>query len=107
MVESSIGRHILWEEERLFESLGHQTSMPPAIMPKSGIKRDWHTINLQHGRPSTHGPAYLGHWRFLLIFHRTRPSVPMVLCLPGLLTPFGRAQFSFFSSFGVPFPPQI
>ena len=31
----------------------------------------------------------------------------MVLCLPGLLTPFGRAQLSFFSSFSVPFPPQI
>ena len=49
MVEGPIGLHILWEEEWLFQSLGHQTSMPPAIMPKGGIKQDWHTIYLQHG----------------------------------------------------------
>ena len=49
MVEGLIGLHVLWEEERLFQSLSHQTSMPPAIMPKGGIIRDWHTIYLQHG----------------------------------------------------------
>ena len=49
MVKAPIGRHILKEEKRLFQSLSHQASMPPAIMPKRGIKRDGDTVNLQHG----------------------------------------------------------
>ena len=49
MIKGPIGLHILWEEEWLFQSLSHQTNMPPAIMPKGGIKRDWQTIYLQHG----------------------------------------------------------
>ena len=79
MVEGPIGLHVLWEEERLLQSLGHQTSMPSAIMPEGGIIRDWHTIHLQHGRPSTGGPAYLGHRRLLSAIHRVGPSVPVVL----------------------------
>ena len=46
MVEGLIGLHVLWEEERLFQSLSHHARMPPAIMPKGGIIRDWHTIYL-------------------------------------------------------------
>ena len=49
MVKAPVGRHVLREEKRLFQSLSHQASMPPAIMPKGGIIRDGHTVNLQHG----------------------------------------------------------
>ena len=40
MVEGLIGLHILGEEERLLQSLGYQTSVPPAIMPEGGIIRN-------------------------------------------------------------------
>ena len=53
MVEGLIGLHVLWEEERLLWSLGYQTSVPPVIMLESGIIRNWHTVHLQLGRPST------------------------------------------------------
>ena len=49
MVEAPVGLHVLGEEKRLFQSLSHQASMPPAIMPKGGIIRDGHTVYLQHG----------------------------------------------------------
>ena len=49
MVKTPVGRHVLRKEERSLQSLSHQASMPPAIMPKRGIKRDGHTINLQYG----------------------------------------------------------
>ena len=46
MVKAHIGRHVLREEKRLLQSLNHQASMPPAIMPKGGIIRDGHTVYL-------------------------------------------------------------
>ena len=49
MVEAPVCLHVLGEEKRLFQSLNHQASMPPAIMPKGGIIRDGHIIYLQHG----------------------------------------------------------
>ena len=49
MVEALVGLHVLREEKRVFQSLSHQASMPPAIMPKGGIIRDGHTVYLQHG----------------------------------------------------------
>ena len=49
MVKAPVGRHILREEKRLLQSLSHQASMLPAILPKRGIKRDGHTVNLKHG----------------------------------------------------------
>ena len=49
MVDAPIGLHVLREEKRMFQSLSHQASMPPAIMPKGGIIRDGHTVYLQHG----------------------------------------------------------
>ena len=49
MVKAPVCRHVLREEKRLFQSLSHQASMPPTIMPKCGIIRDGHTVNLQHG----------------------------------------------------------
>ena len=49
MVKAPEGRHVLREEKRLFQSLGHQASMPSAIMPKGDIICDGHTVNLQHG----------------------------------------------------------
>ena len=39
MVKAPVRRHVLREEKGLFQSLSHQASMPPAIMPKRGIKR--------------------------------------------------------------------
>ena len=52
MVEIPVSLHILGEEEWLLQSLGHKTSVPPAVMPKGGIIRNWHTVYLQLGRPS-------------------------------------------------------
>ena len=49
MVDAPVGLHVLREEKRMFQSLSHQASMPPAIMPKGGIIRDGHIIYLQHG----------------------------------------------------------
>ena len=49
MVKGPTGLYVLWEEERLLQSLGHQTNMPPTIMLEDGIIRDWHIIYLQHG----------------------------------------------------------
>ena len=49
MVKAPVSRHVLREEKRLFQSLSHQASMPPVIMPKGGIIRDRHTVYLQHG----------------------------------------------------------
>ena len=46
MVEGPIGLHALWEEERLLQSLGYQTSMPPAIMLEGGIIRNWFIVHL-------------------------------------------------------------
>ena len=79
MVEGLIGLHILGEEERLLQSLGYQPSVPPAIMPKGGIIRNWHAIYLQHGRPSTGWVAHLGHRGLLSAIHRIGPFVPLVL----------------------------
>ena len=105
MVEDPIGLHILWEEERLLQSLGYQPSVPPAIMPEGGIIRNRHTVHLQLGRPSTGWTAHLGHRRLFSAIHKIRPSVPLVLRLPGLLASFGRAQLSLFSSLNMPFLP--
>ena len=49
MVKTPVGRHVLRKVERLLQSLSQQASMPPTIMPKRGIKRDGHTIDLQYG----------------------------------------------------------
>ena len=46
MIETPVGSHVLRKEERLLQSLNHQAGMPSAIMPKRGIKRDGHTIDL-------------------------------------------------------------
>ena len=48
MIETLIGRHVLGKEERLLQGLSHQAGMPPMIMPKRGIIRDGHTIDLQY-----------------------------------------------------------
>ena len=79
MVDGPIGLHVLWEKERLLQSLGYQTSVPPAIMPEGGIIRNWHTVHLQHERPSMGWAAHLGHWRLLSAIHRVGPFVPLVL----------------------------
>ena len=49
MIKTPVGRHVLGKEERLLQSLSHQVGMPPTIMPKRGIIRDGHTIDLQYG----------------------------------------------------------
>ena len=49
MIKTPVDSHVLRKEERLLQSLSHQADMPPAIMPKRGIKRDGHTIDLQYG----------------------------------------------------------
>ena len=49
MVEVPIDLHVLWKEERLLQSLGYQTDMPPAVMPKGGILHNWHTVYFQLG----------------------------------------------------------
>ena len=49
MIKTTVGHHVLRKEERLLQSLSHQAGMPPAIMPKCGIKHDGHTIDLQYG----------------------------------------------------------
>ena len=105
MVKAPVGRHVLREEKKLFQSLSHQANMPSAIMPKSGIKRDGHTINLQHGCPGTCRPTYLGHQRFFSVVHRVGPSAPMVLCLSGLFISFRGAQLPFLGSIHLPFLP--
>ena len=105
MVKTPVGRHILRKEKRLFQSLSHQASMPPAVMPKRGIKHDGHTVNLQHGLPSTCRPTYLGHQSFFLVVHGAGPSAPMVLCLSGLFISFRGAQLPFLDSIHLPFRP--
>ena len=79
MVEVPIGLHVLWEEERLLQSLGYQTGVPPAIMPKGGIIRNRYTIHLQLGQPSAGWAAHLGHRRLLSAINGVGPSVPLVL----------------------------
>ena len=49
MIKTLVGRHVLRKEERLLQSLSHQAGMPPAIMPKRGIKRDGHTTTSNTG----------------------------------------------------------
>ena len=49
MIKNPVGRHVLGKEERLLQSLSHQAGMPPMIMPKRGIIRDGHAIDLQYG----------------------------------------------------------
>ena len=99
MVEVPIGLHVLGEEERLFQSLGYQTSVPTATMPEGGIIRNRHTVHLQLGRPSAGWTTHLGHRRLLSAIHRVGPSVPLVLWLSGLFASFGSTQLSLLSSF--------
>ena len=40
MIKTPVRHHVLRKEERLLQSLSHQAGMPPAIMPKHGIKRN-------------------------------------------------------------------
>ena len=47
MVEIPISLHVLWKEEGLLQSLSHMTGVPPAVMPKGGIIRDWHIVYVQ------------------------------------------------------------
>ena len=49
MIKNPVGRHVLGKEERLLQCLSHQADMPPTIMPKRGIIRDGHAIDLQYG----------------------------------------------------------
>ena len=99
MVEVPIDLHVLGEEERLFQSLGYQTSVPTATMPEGGIIRNRHTVHLQLGRPSAGWTAHLGYRRLLSAIHRVGPSVPLVLWLSGLFASFGSTQLSLLSSF--------
>ena len=49
MVEIPVSLHIRCEEEGLLWSLGYMTGVPPTVMPKGGVIRNWHTICLQLG----------------------------------------------------------
>ena len=79
MVEIPVSLHILGEEEWLLQSLGHKTGVPPAVMSKGGVIRNWHTVYVQLGRPNAGWLAHLSHRRLILAINRVGPPAPLVL----------------------------
>ena len=79
MVEIPVSLHILGEEEWMLQSLGHKTDVPPAVMPKGGVIRNWHTVYLQLGRLSAGWSVHLSHRRLLSAINRVRSPAPLVL----------------------------
>ena len=47
MVEVPVSLYIFGEKEGLLQSLGYKTGVPPAVMPKEGVIRNWQTVYLQ------------------------------------------------------------
>ena len=105
MVEVPVSLHVLWEEEGLLQSLGYMTGVPPAIMPKGGIIRNWHAVHLQLGRPSAGWTSHLSHRKLLSAINGGGPLAPLVLRLSRLLASFGRGHLPFLRSLNVPLPP--
>ena len=81
--------------------------MPPTVMPEGGILGNGGTVHLQLRRLSVSWTAHLSHGKLLSAVNRVEPPASLVLCLPLLFAPFGRAYLTFLKSLYVYFPPQI
>ena len=105
MREGPVGLHVLGEEEGLLQGLSYMTCVPPTVMPEGGIPGNGCTVHLQLRRLSASWTAHLSHRK--LVVNRVGPPASLVLCVPLLLTSFGRAYLTFLRSLYVSFPPQI
>ena len=82
LTEVPVSLYVFWKKERLLQSLGSMTCMPPVVISKGGIPGNGDIIHFQFGRPYARWTAHLSHGRIFSAFNRVGPLTSLVLGLP-------------------------
>ena len=94
LTKTPVSFHVFWKEERLLQSLGYMTYMPPVVMSNGGIPGNGDTIHFQFGRPYARWTAHLSHGRIFPAFNRVGSPTSLVLRLPLLFVSLWRAYLA-------------
>ena len=107
LTEVPVSLYVFWKKERLLQSLGSMTCMPPMVMSNGGIPSKGDTVHLQFRRPYGRRTAHLSHGRIFSAFNRVGPPTSLVLGLLLLFVSLWRAYFALLRSLLLPLSPQL